>query len=105
MPWEGVTVSEQKKRFIEEWLLNYYSVSELAERSRVPKQCPHQTPRHIAQEIIKQKGLHPSWGPAILVHRIGKRHKSWQMPAVSTAARILAKEGLVNRRRRTRGRT
>ena len=32
MPWKGVTVSEQRERFLEDYLLNYYSVSELAER-------------------------------------------------------------------------
>ena len=32
MPWRDVTVSEQRQRFIEDYLLNYYSVTELAGR-------------------------------------------------------------------------
>ncbi len=32
MPWKGVTVSEQRQRFIEDYLLNFYSKTELAER-------------------------------------------------------------------------
>ena len=32
MPWRGVTVSEQRQRFLEDYELNYYSVTELAER-------------------------------------------------------------------------
>ncbi len=32
MPWRGVTVSEQRQRFLEDYQLNYYSVTELAER-------------------------------------------------------------------------
>ena len=32
MPWTGVTVSEQRQRFLEGYQLNYYSVTELAER-------------------------------------------------------------------------
>jgi len=32
MPWRGVTVSEQRQRFLEDFQLNSYSVSELAER-------------------------------------------------------------------------
>jgi len=32
MPWKGVTVSEQRHRFIEDYLLNFYSKTELAER-------------------------------------------------------------------------
>jgi len=33
MPWKGVTVSEERERFLEDYQLNYYSVSELAEAS------------------------------------------------------------------------
>jgi hypothetical protein len=32
MPWKGVTVSEQRQRFLEDYLLNFYSKTELAER-------------------------------------------------------------------------
>ena len=32
MPWRGVTVSEQRQRFLENYKLNYYCVTELAER-------------------------------------------------------------------------
>ena len=31
MPWKGVTVSEQRQRFLEDFQLNFYSVSDLAE--------------------------------------------------------------------------
>ena len=31
MPWRGVTVNEQRQRFLEDYQLNYYSVIELAE--------------------------------------------------------------------------
>jgi transposase len=41
MPWEGVTVSEQPKRFIEDYLLNYYSVTELAERFSISHKTAH----------------------------------------------------------------
>jgi len=32
MPWKGVTVSEQRQRFLEDYQLNYYSITELSER-------------------------------------------------------------------------
>ncbi len=32
MPWKGVAVSEQRQRFIEYYLLNFFSISQLAER-------------------------------------------------------------------------
>jgi len=41
MPWKGVTVSEQRERFLEDHLLNYYSVSELAERFTTSRKTAH----------------------------------------------------------------
>ena len=41
MPWRGVTVSEQRQRFIEDYLLNYYSVTELAERFSISRKTAH----------------------------------------------------------------
>jgi len=32
MPWKGVTVSEQSQRFLEDYQLSYYTITELAER-------------------------------------------------------------------------
>jgi hypothetical protein len=31
MPWEGVTVSEQRQRFLEDYQSNYHSISDLAD--------------------------------------------------------------------------
>ncbi len=78
MPWRGVTVSEQRERFLEDYRLNYYSLSELAQRfnisrktaykwidrfntygkqgyrelSRRPRTCPWQTDPRIAAQLI-----------------------------------------------------
>jgi transposase len=41
MPWKGVTVSEQRQRFIEDYLLNYYSITELAERFGISRRTAH----------------------------------------------------------------
>ena len=77
MPWKGVTVSEERQRFLEDYRLKYYSVSDLAERfgissktahkwiarfeelgqsgyqeqSRRPHSCPWQTEPAIAQAL------------------------------------------------------
>ena len=37
MPWRGVTVSEQRQRFPEDYQLDYYSVTEPAERLGVSR--------------------------------------------------------------------
>jgi putative transposase len=128
MPWKGVTVSEQKQRFIEDHQLNYYSVTELAERfsisrktahkwikryrerglagleelSRRPKGCPWQTEGAIVQELVKLRKAHPSWGPKKLLDVMGAREEGRDLPSIATAARVLSREGLVKRRRRYR---
>jgi len=41
MTWKGVTVSEQRQRFIEDSLLNYYSITELSERFGISRRTAH----------------------------------------------------------------
>jgi putative transposase len=81
MPWEGVTVSEQREQFLEDHKLNYYSVSDLAERysisrktahkwidryeergqdgyqelSRRPHSCPWQTDPVVVEELVGRR--------------------------------------------------
>ena len=121
MPWKGVTVSEQRQRFLEDYLLNYYSVTDLAERfgisrktankwidrfkqyghdgyqerSRRPNSCPWQTDEAIVAELVTLRKRHPNWGPKKLLDLMLKRDPDRQLPAVSTGARILAREGLI----------
>jgi putative transposase len=128
MPWKGVTVSEQRQRFLEDYLLNYYTVTELAERfgisrntayrwinrykqdgqagfhelSRRPQTCPWQTDQAIAKELVKLRKAHPRWGPRKLLDLMHRRDTERRLPSVATAARILAREGLVKPRRRYR---
>jgi len=125
MPWKGVTVSEQRQRFLEHYQLNYYSISELAERfsisrrtahkwinrfkqhrfhehSRRPHTCPWQTDKAIVDELVKLRKAHPRWGPRKLLDLMDRRDPNRQLPAVSTAAQILSREGLIKPRRRYR---
>jgi len=128
MPWRGVTVSEQRQRFLEDYQLNYYSVTELAERfgisrttaykwinrfkkhgqagfhehSRRPHSCPWQTDKAIVEELVKLRIAHPHWGPRKLLDPMQRRDPERQLPAVSTAAQILSREGLIKPRRRYR---
>jgi transposase InsO family protein len=128
MPWEGVTVSEQKQRFIEDYLLNYYSITELArrfsitrktahkwirrylehgpsgleEQSRRPHSCPWQTDPAVVAEIVALREKHPSWGPKKLLNVLEHRDPERTLPSIATAARILDRAGLVKPRRRYR---
>jgi len=128
MPWKGVTVSEQRQRFLEDYQLSYYSVSELAKRfsisrktahkwinrfkkhgqagyqehSRRPHSCPWQTDASIAEELVVLRKAHPHWGPRKLLDLMQRRDPERSLPAVSTAAQILSREGLIKPRRRYR---
>lgn len=128
MPWKGVTVSETRGRFIENWKLNYYSVTELAERfeitpktahkwigryekygesgyhehSRRPHSCPWQTDPAMVEELLAVRQAHPHWGPRKLLNLMDERKPGRELPAPSTAALILARHGLVRTRRRHR---
>ncbi len=121
MPWRGVTVSEQRQRFLEDYKLNYYSVTELAERfsisrktahkwinrykengqsgfherSRRPRSCPWQTDAAIVEELVALRKAHPHWGPGKLLDLMVRRNPRRELPSVSTGARILAREGLI----------
>ncbi len=99
MPWKGVTVSEQRQRFLEDYQLNYYSITELAERfsisrktahkwinrfkqhgqdgyhelSRRPHSCPWQTDASIVEELVALRKRHPNWGPKKLLDLMQRR--------------------------------
>jgi len=128
MPWKGVTVNEERQRFLEKFRLGYYSVSDLADRfsisrqtahkwirrlehygqtgfhelSRRPYNSPCQTEPAITQELITLRKAHPAWGARKLLDLMQHRHSSRQLPSPSTACRILLREGLVRSRRRFR---
>jgi len=55
MPWRSVTVSEQRERFIEDYQLNYYSVTELAERFGISRKTANTHPGHQGKWIERFK--------------------------------------------------
>ena len=121
-------MSEQRQRFLEDYQLNYYSVTELAERfsisrttaykwinrfkkfgqsgyhelSRRPHTCPWQTDKAIVGELVEARKAHPTWGPRKLLDLMNKRDPGRDLPSPSTGMRILSREGLVRPRRRHR---
>jgi transposase InsO family protein len=68
--------------------------------SRRPKRSPGRTPRQIEELIIELRKVHPTWGPKKLVGVLERIHPGLCFPAVSTAGDMLARKGLVRRRRR-----
>jgi transposase InsO family protein len=56
----------------------------------------------MAAQIVAVREKHPSWGPKKILDVIGRRDPGVDLPAISTAAKILAEAGLVKPRRRYR---
>ncbi len=128
MPWLETAPMEQRTRFIDDWQCGLYTMTELcarynvsrktgykwlarfdgggrpalADRSRAPHRCPHRIPEDVGRLICEARRRHPSWGPAKLLDWLGPRHPRLALPAVSTAGDLLAREGLVKKRRRRR---
>lgn len=121
MSWKGVTVMDQRVRFISEYLKAYFPFSELCfqfeisrktgykwikryeefgpegltDRSRKPLTCPHQTDEEIVQDILRARRKHPTWGPKKLLEIVSDRHPGWDLPAISTTADLLKRKGLI----------
>jgi len=128
MPWKGVTVSEARQQFLNDYWLGYYTISDLADRhtvsrktahkwiervkrygeagfhelSRRPLHSPSQTDAEIVRELLELRNKRPNRGPAKLLDQLQRRHPEWELPSVATVARILGREGLVRPRRRHR---
>lgn len=121
MSWKGVTIMDQRVRFISEYLNGYFTFSELCyqfsisrktgykwvkrykdfgvdgliDKSRRPWNCPHQTADIIVKAIVKARTRHPTWGPKKLLDILSNKHPPATLPAISTAAGILKREGLI----------
>src|SRR5512141_1926922 len=98
MGWEGVTVSEQRGRFIDDYIEGLYSTVDLAasyhvsrktaykwidrfrqhgkegleDLSRRPHSCPWQTEEALEREIEDLRKARPSRGPKKLLRALSK---------------------------------
>ena len=128
MPWMETSPVEQRERFIADHRRSLYTMSELCQRysisrksgykwlerfeeggraalhdrSRAPRHCPHRIPAATAQLICAARRAHPSWGPRKILDWLTPRHHDIAWPAASTAGDLLARLGLVKKRRRRR---
>lgn len=128
MPWMETSPVDQRERFIRDHRLDLYAMAELCTRygvsrktgykslgrfeeggrlglrdsSRAPHHCPHRMGRDVSAVICAARRQHPSWGPAKLLAWLQLRHSDLAWPAVSIAGDLLARRGLVKKRRRRR---
>lgn len=126
MPWEELTPMDQKKAFIYEWKSGAYRIVDLCElfkiskttahkyirrykedpkgyfleRSRAPKTVHNKTPKSVERMIIKCRKLHKRWGAEKLLDNL--KDALPEPIAISTAAYILKRNGLIKTRRRIR---
>ena len=84
------------------WLKRYeeHGAAGLADRSRRPRDCPHRTEGTVVEDLLRERWKHPSWGPKKLLAVLSRRHPAAALPAISTAADILKRNGLILRGKR-----
>jgi len=88
MPWQEVSIMDQRREFVElamqeganrrelcrrfkihpatgyKWLGRWATDEELADRSRRPHSSPRRTERPMEARILALRDAHPAWGPA-----------------------------------------
>jgi putative transposase len=87
------------------WIARYAEEGRrgLGDRSRAPHSCPHTLSTTMTELLVKLREAHPFWGARkLLVVLQGKHPRIHDWPAPSTVADLLARRGLVERRRTRR---
>ena len=127
MPWTETTPMKELVSFIGKWEAKVYRFGELCQRfgisrktgykwleryeregleglqprSRAPKSCPHRMAASSAEAIVATRRRHPTWGGRKILDYLRRQRPELTLPAPSTAADLLGREGLVVRRRRS----
>ena len=128
MPWRETAPMKERMRFVTDREHGLYSMVELCarygvsrktgykwadryerdgpdglrEQSRAPHQCPHRISTEVAAAICAGRRQHTSWGPDKILHWLKRRQPELELPATSTAGDLLARRGMVRKRRRRR---
>ena len=126
MVWRETGIMDGRNAFIDEWLKDRVTMTELCEQfgisrktgykwlnrydelgraglcdlPRAPLKHGRATASELVTRIVAKKEANPTWGPKKIIGRL-ERDEPWRCwPAVSTAGEILKRHGLVGRRRR-----
>ena len=107
----GVHVTEVAARFgvsrqsVHAWVRRYEQggLGALADRSRRPESCPHQTPDDVEAAACEVRREHPKWGPARIAHELG-RLGIVPVPSRMSVYRVLVRHGLIEPAARKRPR-
>jgi transposase InsO family protein len=117
MPWQEVSIMEQRREFVRlasqeganrrelcrryeihpatgyKWLGRWAADGELADRSRRPHSSPGRTAREIEDRIVALRDAHPAWGARKLARCLEREGVA--APACSTVHEILRRHGRV----------
>lgn len=128
MPWLETAPVSERERFIADYRVDLYTMTELCQRynvsrntgyetlrrweeggraalrdrSRAPHHCPHRIAEDVAERICAARRAHPDWGPRMLIGWLERQAPDVHWPAPSTAGDLLVRNGLVRKRRRRR---
>jgi transposase InsO family protein len=108
---DGWKISEVAARLgvtrqtVHNWIRRYEAegLASLADHSHRPSSCPHQVDPEIEAEICEIRREHPGWGPRRIEHEL-RRAGIRPVPSRSSIYRCLKRHGLIELRRRRRGR-
>lgn len=84
------------------WWKRYSDIREpraLKDRSRAPHIVRRKTKPELEYLICESRKDHPTWGPEKILARLAKDHRR-KWPTISTAGRILKRNGLIKPRKR-----
>jgi len=86
------------------WLARFRATGDVAlgDRSHAPHRRAHRLDPALAARIVALRKAHPLWGPEKLRDWLRQHDAASPWPASSTIGELLAREGLIHRRRRRR---
>ena len=98
----GMGLPTVRRQVNEDWLHRYREggLEALRELGRAPRRHPNQTPEEIEQAVLELRRGHMTWGARKLKRVLERDHPGRRWPAASTMGAMLAREGLVVRRRK-----
>lgn len=128
MAWRVRNVEDQRKEFIEEYLSNQMTITELCEmyqisrktgykwigrfeeegidglidRSKAPHNQIGKTDDELIDQIIDLRKKFPKWGPKKIVAYLTENKSFEEWPSTTTIGKILHKEGLIQPRKQRR---
>ncbi len=106
--WKVVEVADRlgvSRQTVHNWIARYEhgGLAALADHSKRPNTCPHQTNAEVEAVICELRREHPGWGPRRIEHQLARSGMD-PVPARSSIYRCLKRHGLIELRRRRKRR-